>query len=95
MYIYTCICLRRENDQWEVNKNKKHQQPVRKFAQRDFDRIICMCVCVCVTNRVMNNADGKTKTKYTKPENAESIEEQYKYLTRDVVCYSSKQTNRK
>ena len=65
------ICSRRETDQWEANI-KKNQQPVRKFAQRDFDRVMCVCVCLTNRYRMMDNAAVKTKTKYIKPEKAES-----------------------
>jgi hypothetical protein len=54
---------------------------------------------VCLTNKngVMAN-EYKKKTGRQRPntlnEGKPGIEEQYKYLT-DIVCYSSKQTNRK
>lgn len=95
VYLYMYICSRRKN--WSMGS--KYKKINNRWENSLSGTLIewCVCVCVCLTNRYSDGqcAVGKTKTKYIKPEKAESIEEQYKYLTRDVVCYSSKQTNRK
>jgi len=91
MYTYTCICsiIKLIN---EAKKKRKTGEKIRSAG------LLYSYVCLTNRNGVITNEDKRGKMGRQRPstlnEGKPGIEEQYKYLT-DIVCYSSRQTNRK